>query len=152
MREPMSGSSPSAVSYDPFRERPAPYEVRLVQEGEAGATGALAGATGDRPFAWSQVERAFAGEVGEPEGVRAVVIDVLVRVAADGCVAYRVSADPGPEAAEAAREVVEAVGPERCSAPLREVAKDGWTSHRFPYVELLEDDILEALCAAGRLS
>ena len=45
-----------------------------------------------------RILHALAAEVGEPEGVRTVVFDLLVERKATGCVVCRFDADPGPEA------------------------------------------------------
>ena len=96
-------------------------------------------------LAWSAIERAVAAEIGEPEGVRTIVFDLIVERHADGCAAYRLDADPGEDAMVLARAIEAAVGPERTAPSIKSVASDGIPSRRHPDLETFEAETLEAL-------
>jgi hypothetical protein len=94
---------------------------------------------------WTRVLRALGAEVGEPEGVRTIVFDLVVAIEGDECVACRFDADPGEAAAALARAVELGVGGERCDAPLRAVAIDGFATRSHPDLESFEEAALEAI-------
>jgi hypothetical protein len=94
---------------------------------------------------WTRVLRAFGAEVGEPEGVRTIVFDLVVGIEGDACVACRFDADPGEAAAALARAVELGAGSERCDGALRAVALDGFATRSHPDLESFEDAALEAI-------
>jgi hypothetical protein len=94
---------------------------------------------------WTRVLRAFGAEVGEPEGVRTIVFDLVVAIEGDACVACRFDADPGEAAAALARAVELGAGGERCDGSLRAVALDGFATRNHPDLESFEDAVLEAI-------
>ena len=96
-------------------------------------------------IAWDEIERAFAAEVGEPEGVRAIVFDLAWKSAPDGPVLLRFSFDPSDGPKRPAQLVLESLGEPRCSASLRSLAHDGRASDRFSHVDLLDEALLDLL-------
>ncbi len=94
---------------------------------------------------WPRVLRAVCAEVGEPEGVRTIVFDLVVAIEGEECVACRCDADPGEGAQALARAVELGVGGERCDASLRAVALDGFATRSHPDLEAFEDAALEAI-------
>ncbi len=128
------GNSPTAGSG---------YRAQLIP-GAHPAEDGLALADGGL-LAWSAIERAVAAEVGEPEGVRTIVFDLIVERCADGCAAYRLDADPGEDAMVLARAIETAVGPERAAPSIKSVASDGIPSRCHPDLETFEAETLESL-------
>jgi hypothetical protein len=87
---------------------------------------------------WGRVELCAAAEVGEPEGVRTIVFDLVVEIADDHCVVYRFAADPGVDAMTAARTIEAVLGSDRCDTAVRSLAKDGTSSRWYPDIESFE--------------
>jgi hypothetical protein len=116
---------------------------------EARPTGAgVAYRCGDEPhlLEWSRVKRALAAEVGEPQGVRTIVFDLVVEVDDRSCVAYRFDADPTEDATEVARAIATSLPSDRIGASIKSVARDGVPSRWYPDLESLSEANLEVLC------
>lgn len=115
------------------------YRVTLLPEAELSETGLVhrEGAA-SRVLEWSRVQRALAAEVGEPEGVRTIVFDLIVEIRGDTCAAVRFDADPSENAVEWARALDRALGPERSTPSIKSVAVDGVPGRWFPDVESFE--------------
>ncbi len=96
-------------------------------------------------LAWSEIEWAVAAEIGEPEGVRTIVFDLIVERGADGCAAYRLDADPGEDAMVLARAIEAAVGPDRAAPSIKSVASDGIPSRCHSDLETFEAETLASL-------
>ena len=90
---------------------------------------------------WAEVEHVFAAEVGEPEGVRTIVFDLLTPED-DGFRVLRLDAEPGEEAMHLARAIQQRSGPSCQSASLKSVATDGIPSRWFPDLRSFEEDAL----------
>ncbi len=86
---------------------------------------------------WSRVRRAMAAEVGEPQGVRTIVFDLVVDEAEE-CVLYRFDADPGQDAVEVARVIAGALAPDRAEGSIKSLATDGVASRWYPDLESFE--------------
>lgn len=99
----------------------------------------------ERLLEWSKVEYALACEVGEPEGVRTVVFDLVVGSLGRECVVLRTDAEPGDDAIEMARAIEAALGALRCSGALRSLAVDGIASLWHPDLPSFEEHALEQL-------
>lgn len=115
------------------------YSVRIVEQPELTQRGIRRVGSARVELAWDAVARAFAGGIGERDGVFAFVFDLVVGFDAPGWVAYRLRADTIDEAMELGREIEAALGPERCAASLRTLAKDGTASSWYPDVQSFED-------------
>ena len=111
------------------------YAVQLLHEVEADERG-LRHRGGI--VEWDRVERAYAADVGEPEGVRTIVFDLVVEIAGPECVAYRFDAEPGEQAVELARRIEKRVPAGSCSGSVRALAKDGLSSRWYPDLESFE--------------
>jgi len=118
-------------------------EIRLVADGVLHATPA-----GPRLLRWDEVRFALAAEVGEPEGVRAIVFDLVVGSGADGLRVARLDADPGPLAVEIARAIHSGVGVQQRGPSIKSLACDGFASWWHADLESFE----EAAAAAVPLS
>jgi len=94
---------------------------------------------------WSRVRHAFAAEVGEPEGVRTIVFDLVIENDGSECVACRLDAEPGEEAVALARAVELGVGRERCARSLRTLAAEGVPTRGYPDLDTFAEATLEAI-------
>jgi len=93
---------------------------------------------------WEFVQRAFAAEVGEPEGVRAVVFDLVVGAPDRPTRLFRFCRDPHDGAVSLARSLVSAVGG-RCSKRLRDFAREGQLGLSVPDLAALDEVVSAAL-------
>jgi hypothetical protein len=115
-------------------------EVRLVEDGVLHATPA-----GERLLPWDEVLFAVAAEVGEPEGVRAIVFDLVLGSDADGWRVARLDADPGPVASEIARAIHAGVGAQRRGPSIKSLASDGVASWWHADLEGFEEAAAAAI-------
>lgn len=109
---------------------------------------------GSHQLSWDCVQAALAGEVGEPEGVRTVVFDLVVEASdgpdelgrPDGRVfhVFRLDAEPGTDALMVATAIARAVGA-RAGASIKSLAAEGLPSSRYPDLEEFEAAALESL-------
>ncbi len=125
---------------------PLHYRAEILAGAHAEAEG-IAYLQDGRPvrLGWGDVQRAFAAEIGEPEGVRTIVFDLVIGVEGKECLSLRFDADPGPVARSVARTVVEGVGSQRCDASLRRLADEGLTQAMHPDLEPFDEACLEAV-------
>ena len=94
---------------------------------------------------WDRVQCALAADVGEPEGVCTIVFDLVTNLGAEGCVACRMSAEPGDEAMEVARAVERGLADARCFPSVQSVATDGKPARWYPDLISLDEANLEAV-------
>jgi hypothetical protein len=121
-------------------ERPelAPCGLRHLDEGESSLLG------------WDRVRLAIAAEIGEPEGVRTIVFDLIAETGADRAwLAHRLDAEPGAEAMRCARELSEWLPPEACGPSIKSLATDGIPSRWYPDLASFEEDALELVPPAA---
>ena len=130
----------------PGEPTPSRYRAHLLADAKPTERGLLY-RRGEQRFVleWTRVKRALAAEVGEPEGVRTIVFDLVVAIEGDECVACRFDADPGEVAHALARAVELGVGVGRCDPSLRAVATDGFATRSHPDLEAFEAAALEAI-------
>jgi hypothetical protein len=130
-------------------ERRARYRVELLgsvhpcSQGLARRDGPRG--SGELLVAWSRIESAVAAEVGEPEGVRIIVFDLLVGRQGDRLEICRLDAEPGDEALALAPAIESGMGPERQSASVKSLATDGTPSRWYPDLRSFEEAALELL-------
>jgi hypothetical protein len=96
-------------------------------------------------LAWSRVRRAFAAEVGEPEGIRTVVFDLVIGIEGSECLALRFDAEPGDDARSIARAIELGLGPDLCDASLHTVAAEGFAPFTHPDLEPFDAACLESV-------
>ena len=130
----------------PYQTDPEPrYRVRLMLGARLCERGVDYMRGQERAFLdWSQVRHALAAEVGEPEGVRTIVFDLVVR-AEPPVEVYRLDADPYQGAQEMACAVLRHLGPDRTSASIKSIAVDGMASRSYPDLDSLAAANLETL-------
>ncbi len=100
---------------------------------------------GRKLLAWAAVQRAIAAEVGEPQGVRTIVFDLVVEREGSDCTVCRLDAEPGEDAVALARAVAEGLGPERASPSIKSLVTDGLPSRWYPDLEAFEEAALEEI-------
>jgi hypothetical protein len=131
---------------DPEDEVPSRYRVHLLCEAGPAAHGVVYRQGEERRrVPWERVRRAQVALVGEPQGVRTVVFDLVVRDSGPECVALRFDADPGAEAQAVAQALLEGLGKERCGPALRELAGDGSVPRSYPDLASLDEANLESV-------
>jgi len=115
------------------------YRVDLLCEIRLAAGGVLHRTpAGERLLRWDEVRFAVAAEVGEPEGVRAIIFDLVLGRDADGWRVARLDADPGPAALAIAQAIQGGVGPQRRGPSIKSLASDGVASWWYPDLESFE--------------
>jgi hypothetical protein len=122
------------------------YRAHLLAGAEPTDRGlAYAQGEGSSLLAWSRVRRAFAGEVGEPEGIRTVVFDLVIGIEGPECVAFRFSAEPGDDARSTARAILVGLGPDLCDPSLHTVAAEGFATRTHSDLEPFDEACLESV-------
>ncbi len=96
-------------------------------------------------LSWSEIDRAIGAEIGEPEGVRTIVFDLVVSGSEASYEVRRMDADPGEDAMEMARMLTDRLGPDRTSSSIKSVAIDGIASRWYPDIESFERDAIHSL-------
>ncbi|MDJ0852569.1 MAG: hypothetical protein QNK04_29725 [Myxococcota bacterium] len=138
----MSGSLPLIPSREEVCAR---YRVEVLLEGRAARDGLFHWHDGsEQVLPWTGVIRVFAAEVGEPQGIRTVVFDLVV-AEADGFSVCRFDAEPGDPAIAAARNLTECIPAERLGASVKSLAAEGIAVDWYPDVETFEEAALGAL-------
>jgi hypothetical protein len=134
-------------SRDEVRAR---YSVRLLAGARVTESGVLhqEGAA-QRLLEWGDVDWALAAELGEPQGVRTIVFDLVVDRKAGSFTVCRFDAEPGEDAVAAARLIAGALPAERLAASIKSLAADGVTWRWYPDLESLEEDALALLVDLG---
>lgn len=127
-------------------ERHQRYPVRVLEAPALEATGVAHGPAGARErIGWDALERVIVAEVGEPEGVRTIVCDLLARGAGGRLVAHRLDAEPGDAALALARGLERGIGAARAPAALKSLAGDGLATRWFPDLRTFEEAALAEL-------
>jgi len=93
---------------------------------------------------WGEVEHAMAAELGEPEGVRTIVFDLLARDG-DGWLAHRFDAEPGEEAMDVAIAIANGLGHAAQDGSIKSIATDGIPTRWYPDIESFERETLHLL-------
>jgi len=123
------------------------YRVELLEAPELSEDGVTHGGDAARSLIpWREIRHAITAEIGEPEGVRTIVFDLVVRENS-GWVAYRFDADPGDAAMQVARRIAAGLGPDRPSASLKSMATDGIPTRWYPDLDEFEADAIDLVAA-----
>ncbi len=125
------------------------YRVELLENPAATPEGVNHGADASRALLpWSEVCWAIAAEIGEPEGVRTIVFDLVTRRANGGWHVRRLDAEPGGDAMALARVVLRGLGAERKVSSIKSLATDGIPARRYSDLDSFEEEALVELRAA----
>ena len=92
---------------------------------------------------------AFEKLLGEPQGVRTIVFDLVVDRSAGSYAVCRFDAEPGEDAVAVARLIAGALPAERLGASIKSLAADGVTCCWYPDLESLEEAALTSLVDLG---
>jgi hypothetical protein len=125
---------------------PAAYRAQLLREVRLAEGGILHRTPeGERMLRWDEVRFAVAAEVGEPEGVRTVVFDLVLGREHGEWRVVRLDAEPGPVAEEIARAIDAGVGPRRRGPSIKSLATDGVPSWWYADLESFEEAVAAAI-------
>lgn len=127
------------------------YCVELLENPAATPGGVTHGAEARRALLpWADVCWAIAAEIGEPEGVRTIVFDLVTRRARDDgrddeWQVRRLDAEPGEDAIALARLVEQGLGADRKASSIKSLATDGIPTRWYPDLQAFEEDALAEL-------
>ena len=126
------------------------YRVQLLQDPEPRERGIAHGdPAAPGLIAWSSIRWALAAEVGEPEGVRTVIFDLVVdRIAEPDGACFeirRLDAEPGEDAMKWAVAIARALAPELSAPSIKSLAAEGSPSRWYQDLEEFEAAALESL-------
>jgi len=141
----------NSLGFLPSREDVcARYSVRLLAGAQATERGVVhqEGAA-QRLLEWGEVDWVLAAEVGEPQGVRTIVFDLVVDRSAGSFAVCRFDVEPGEDAVVAARAIAGALPAEQLGVSIKSLAADGVTCRWYPDVESLEEASLALLVDLG---
>ena len=126
-------------------ERHALYRVTLARRPEPGPDGLAYVAYGSHGMlTWTSVAHVIAAEIGEPEGVRTIVFDLVARHD-EGWEVLRLDAEPGFDAMELAQAIERHAEPSTQSLSLKSIATDGIPTLWFPDLASFEEDALQQI-------
>jgi len=125
------------------------YRVTVLLDATTGEQGiGFRGDGGQQLLEWRSIQTALAGEVGEPEGVRTILFDLITdRVVTPDGVRFTVSrldAEPGEEAMELAKAISRALG-DNVSASIKSLAAEGTPSLWYPDIDEFEAAAVHSL-------
>ncbi len=127
---------------------PSGYRVRPLDAATVTARGIGHGSGAERVhLPWDEIRCVIAAEIGEPEGVRGVVFDLLASDDAGEWIAFRLACGPGAEAMELARALQIGMGLERASASLERLAAEGLPTRCYPDLAAFEREAGQLLQA-----
>lgn len=122
------------------------YRVELLESPAATPEGVTHGARNARSLLpWSEVRWAVAAEIGEPEGVRTIVFDLVTRTPDGEWRAHRLDAEPGEDAMALARVALRGLGDAHKLPSLRSLATDGIPARWYPDLLSFEEDVVGEL-------
>ena len=137
---PRSAAKPACTGYRAQRLHGVRIDPRGLLHEVAGA---------ERLLAWDDVWFAVAAELGEPEGVRAIVFDLVVGRDGSGWQVLRLDAEPGPLAQEIARALQTGLPRDRRGPSIKSLASDGVPSQWFADVESFEEAVAASVARSG---
>jgi hypothetical protein len=133
-----------------FDGHPGRYRVQLLANPELCECGIAHGDPASPSLVeWTVVRWALAAEVGEPEGVRTIIFDLVVdRISGPDGSAFeirRLSAEPGEEAMKLASAIERALAPQSSAPSIKSLAAEGTPSRWYQNLEEFESAALESL-------
>ena len=133
-----------------FDGHPGRYRVQLLANPELSESGIGHGDPANPSLVeWVAIRWALAAEVGEPEGVRTIIFDLVVgRIHGRDGSAFevrRLSAEPGEEAMKLASAIERALAPQFSAPSIKSLAAEGTPSRWYQNLEEFESAVLESL-------
>jgi len=131
-------------------EHPRRYRVQLLENPELREGGIAHGDPAKPSFVeWASIDWALAAEIGEPEGVRTIIVDLVVgrNSGPDGGTyeICRLGAEPGEEAMKLATAIERALAPQSSAPSIKSLAAEGTPSRWYQNIEEFESAALESL-------
>jgi len=125
------------------------YRVSVLSEASPSEQGIrYRGPDGTQMLPWRTIQAALAGEVGEHEGVRTIIFDLVIdRVITSRGVLFsicRLSAEPGEEAMNLAGAITSALG-DNARQGIKTLAAEGCSSLWYPDLEEFEVAAVQSL-------
>ncbi len=129
---------------------PGRYRVQTLANPELCERGIAHGDPANpRIVEWTAIRWALAAEIGEPEGVRTIIFDLVVgRIHGSAGSAFeicRLSAEPGEEAMQLASAIERALAPQYSAPSIKSLAAEGTPSRWYQNLEEFELAALESL-------
>ncbi len=126
------------------------YRVQLLANPELCESGIAHGDPANPSLVeWAAIDWALAAEIGEPEGVRTIIFDLVVgRVPEPDGSAFeicRLGAEPGEEAMRMASAIERALAPQFSAPSIKSLAAEGTPSRWYQNLEEFESAALESL-------
>jgi hypothetical protein len=122
------------------------YRVRLLADARPTRRGLVhRTADGEQHVPWQRVQYALAAEIGEPQGIRTVVFDLVVAGDGGRFSVLRFDEEPGEDAEAVAQVLAEAVPSERLGAAVKSLASESVIGEWFPDVPSFEESALANL-------
>ena len=135
-----------ATAFSQSRQSRSDYSTRILECPELGHPGIRYLEDGEPALLpWGSVKLAIAAEIGEPEGVRTIVFDLIAEIGNGRWLAYRLDAEPGSDAMQCARELAERLEPEACGPSIKSLATDGIPTRWYPDLPSFEEDASELI-------
>jgi hypothetical protein len=129
------------------------YDVRLLADPQPTPEGLVhRTARGVERVPWPRVAYALAAEVGEPQGIRTIVFDLVIGREEGRWTVLRFDEEPGEDAEAFAQVLAGALRPERLGAAVKSLASESVVAEWFPDVPTFEETslaLLEKRRAAG---
>jgi hypothetical protein len=138
---------PNSVTFLPSRgEVQARYAVRLLADAQPAPEGLVhLTADGVQHVGWGDVQYVLAAEIGEPQGIRTILFD-LVLAGRDGCWSVlRFDEEPGEDAEAVAEILAAAIPTDRLGAAVKSLASESVVAEWFPDVPTFEVTALALL-------
>jgi len=126
------------------------YRVQLLANPELCESGIAHGDPANPSLVeWAAIDWALAAEIGEPEGVRTIIFDLVVgRIPEPVGSAFeicRLGAAPGEEAMKMASAIERALAPQFSAPSIKSLAAEGTPSRWYQNLEEFESAALESL-------
>ncbi len=132
-----------------FDGHPGRYRVQLLANPELCESGIAHGDPASPSLVeWTAIRWALAAEIGEPEGVRTILFDLVVDRIPGPDSAFeirRLSAEPGEEAMKLASAIERALAPQSSAPSIKSLAAEGTPSRWYQNLEEFESAALESL-------
>jgi len=126
------------------------YTVRLLADARPTPEGLVhRTAGGEQRGAWGQVQYALAAEIGEPQGIRTIVFDLVISGDDHLWSVLRFDEEPGEDAEAVAQVLAEAIPTERLGAAVKSLASQSVIGEWFPDVPTFEESALSNLERRG---
>lgn len=138
---------PNSFTFLPSRgEVQARYVVRLLADAQPASEGLVhLTADGEQHVDWGDVQYVLAAEIGEPQGIRIVVFDLVVASGDGTWSVLRLDEEPGEDAEAVAQVLTAAIPAQRLGAAVKSLATESVLAEWFPDVPSYEEAAVAVL-------